>query len=188
MGCIVKVICYLIYRHSGGSRNPVFNYFWMPDQVRHDSSGKVHLCESVYQVDYSKSNKKTRQFLLSKSGFTLLETMVAVCIIAIVLVSVYKLQAQTIVMNIDAKFYTTAPFLAQSKLTEIELSPLSELADSSGDFGEEFSGYSYTISVGDIETEALGEIANRVKRIDVTVSYNNDEFTYQLRAYKLMRE
>ncbi len=36
-------------------------------------------------------------------GFTLLEVMVALSIIAIVLVSVYKMQAQTISMNLAGK-------------------------------------------------------------------------------------
>jgi len=61
--------------------------------------------------------------VISAAGFTLLETMVAVSIIAIVLVSIYKLHIQTISMNITAKFYATAPFLAQEKISELELSP-----------------------------------------------------------------
>jgi len=53
--------------------------------------------------------------VISAAGFTLLETMVAVSIIAIVLVSIYKLHIQTISMNITAKFYATAPFWHKKK-------------------------------------------------------------------------
>ncbi|MFO7972965.1 MAG: prepilin-type N-terminal cleavage/methylation domain-containing protein [Desulfobacterales bacterium] len=54
------------------------------------------------------------------SGFTLLEIMVALSIIAIVLVSVYKMQAQSISMIYASKFYATAPLLAQLKIAEVE--------------------------------------------------------------------
>ena len=48
-----------------------------------------------------------------KTGFTLLEVSVAVLIMSIVLVSVYKLHSQSIAMNTETRFYTQAPMLAQ---------------------------------------------------------------------------
>jgi prepilin-type N-terminal cleavage/methylation domain-containing protein len=48
------------------------------------------------------------------SGFTLLEVMVAMAIMAIVLVSVYRMHSQTLTMNMAARFYTQAPMVAQS--------------------------------------------------------------------------
>ena len=51
-------------------------------------------------------------------GFTLLEVMVSVAIMSIVLVSVYRLHSQSLTMNTEARFYTQAPMLAQSKLAE----------------------------------------------------------------------
>ena len=62
-------------------------------------------------------------------GFTLLEVMAALAIIAIVLVSVYKLHAQTISMNQAARFYVTASLLAQSKISEFETKLPEELTD-----------------------------------------------------------
>jgi len=122
------------------------------------------------------------------SGFTLLEIMVAVSIIAIVLVSVYKMQAQTISMNYAARFYATAPLLAQLKIAEVEIENLGKSADDSGDFGDEFPGYRWNVVVDDIESELLGNIAENLKKIDVNISFNNDELTYRLRSYRFIQE
>ena len=122
------------------------------------------------------------------SGFTLLEIMVALSIIAIVLVSVYKMQAQTISMNYEARFYATAPLLAQLKIAEIELENPGEQTDNSGDFGDEFPGYRWNVVIDDIESELLGNIAENLKQINVNVSFNTDEFTYNLRTYRFMQD
>ena len=122
------------------------------------------------------------------SGFTLLEIMVAVSIIAIVLVSVYKMQAQTITMNYAARFYATAPLLAQLKIAEVEIENLGESADDSGDFGDEFPGYRWNVVIDDIDSEQLGNIAENLKKIDVNVSFNTDEFTYSLRTYRFIQK
>ena len=122
------------------------------------------------------------------SGFTLLEIMVAVSIIAIVLVSVYKMQAQTITMNYAARFYATAPLLAQLKIAEVEIENLGESADDSGDFGDEFPGYRWNVVIDDIDSELLGNIAENLKKIDINVSFNIDEFTYSLRTYRFIQK
>jgi len=121
-------------------------------------------------------------------GFTLLEIMVAVSIISIVLVSVYKMQAQTITMNYAARFYATAPLLAQLKIAEVEIENLGGSADDSGDFGDEFPGYRWNVVIDDIDSELLGNIADNLKKIDINVSFNTDEFTYSLRTYRFIQK
>lgn len=122
-----------------------------------------------------------------KKGFTLLEVMVALSIIAIVLVSVYKLHAQTVSMNNEVRFYVTAPMLAQIKMAEIESESLEDIGDDSGDYGDEFPDYRWNIVIDDVESTALGNIAKDLKKIDLIISFNNDEFTYNLRAYKYFK-
>ena len=56
---------------------------------------------------------------LSQSGFTLLEVMVALAILAIVIGSIMRLQSQTLSLQYVAKFEIHAPFLAQGKLSEV---------------------------------------------------------------------
>ncbi len=123
----------------------------------------------------------------SSTGFTLLEIMVAISIIAIVLVSVYGMHAQTIRMNFISRFQTTAPMLAKEVLTKIETKPIDDLVDDSGDFGKEFSDYKWQVSVKEVESEALGEVAKDLKQIEVTVSLNEDEDVYNIRLYKFFR-
>ena len=123
----------------------------------------------------------------SSTGFTLLEIMVAISIIAIVLVSVYGMHAQTISMNFISRFQTTAPMLAKQVLTKIEAKPIDDLVDDSGDFGKEFSDYKWQVSVKEVESEAIGEVAKDLKQIEVTVSLNEDEDVYNIRLYKFFR-
>ena len=125
---------------------------------------------------------------LTASGFTLLEVMVAMAIMAIVLVSVYRMHSQTLTMNAAARFYTQAPMLAQSKLAQLEADSSEIIAGDSGDFGDKFPGYTWSISTDEVSSEALGEIAADLKRIDMTVSFNSDEYVYNVRTYRFMRE
>ena len=122
------------------------------------------------------------------SGFTLLEVMIAMAIMAIVLVSVYRMHSQTLTMNMAARFYTQAPMLAQSKLAQMESASSGEITGDSGDFGEMFPGYTWSISTDEVSSEALGEIATDLKRIDIKVSFNDDEYIYDVRTYRFLRE
>ena len=131
-------------------------------------------------------NLKDRGKFGIQAGFTLLEVMVALSIMAIVLVSVYKMLAQTIAMNNAARFHTTAPLLAQGKIAEISIKPPEDLGNDSGDFGEDFPGYAWNVSGEDVESEALGENAKDLKRIDVKVNFDNETLVYGFRTYRLV--
>ncbi len=124
----------------------------------------------------------------SKAGFTLLEIMVAISIMAIVLVTVYRMHAQTLSMNYSARFYATAPLLVQKKMVEIESEEQQDMTDDSGDFGDEFPGYRWRVVVEDVESKALGNVAENLKKIDILVTLNNDEFTYSVRTYKFLQD
>ena len=122
-------------------------------------------------------------------GFTLLEVMVALCIMAIVLMSVYRLQTQAIAMSMESRFYTQAPLLARSALTRFEESLERQMATSQGDFGREYPGYQWRITVEDTASAALGpDISKDMKRIEVRVTLNNGEYSYGFRTYRFKRE
>lgn len=132
-----------------------------------------------------KADKRARS--KTEPGFTLLEIMISVSIVAIVLVSVYKMHAQTIRMSSSTKFHAVAPLLAQQKLSEFEtLSSYQSISDS-GDFGDEFPGYAWRLSVEDVDVELLGSVAEDLKRVDVTVTFNQDENSYHVRTYRFER-
>ncbi|MEE9536520.1 MAG: prepilin-type N-terminal cleavage/methylation domain-containing protein [Desulfobacterales bacterium] len=120
-------------------------------------------------------------------GFTLLEVMIALSVMAIVLVSVYRMHSQSLTMNTAARFYTQAPILAQGKMAELEALSSGAFPENSGDFGEQFPGYSWKTSVADITSEILGEVAEDLKRVDITVSLNENQFVYSLRTYRFQK-
>ena len=115
-------------------------------------------------------------------GFTLLEIVVALSIISIVLISIYKMQTQTITMNNWSKFYSTAPLLAQRKLTDIRTSGL-RLSSDSGDCGKNFPGYNWSVTISNPESDILGSATQYLKKIDILVTFNKTEFSYNLRTY-----
>jgi general secretion pathway protein I len=122
------------------------------------------------------------------TGFTLLEVLIALAIMAIVLVSVYRLHSQTLSMTTANRFYTQAPLLAQSKMAQLEAMSSDAVSGESGDFGDKFPGYAWSISTEDVSSEILGEAAEDLKRIDVTVTLNENEYEYTVRLYRIMSE
>jgi general secretion pathway protein I len=122
------------------------------------------------------------------SGFTLLEVMIAMAIMAIVLVSVYRLHSQTLSMTTANRFYTQAPLLAQSKMSQLEATSSDVVSGDSGDFGDKFPGYGWSVSTDEVSSETLGEAAENLKRIDVTVTLNENEYEYTIRLYRMMSE
>ena len=118
-------------------------------------------------------------------GFTLLEVMVAMAIIAIALTAVLGSQSQSVSLASEAKFNTTAPLLAQSKIAEIEVAEQDDLAGGSGDFGEDFPGYTWEFSVEDIVFEDPENVSDLLKRIDLKVSWGEEkQYQYRLRLYR----
>ncbi len=132
----------------------------------------------------NKKNKAT----IPDAGFTLLEVMVALSIMAIVLVAVYRMQSQTIRMAVAENFYVRAPFLAQSKTAGIMAADQENTQSDTGDFGTDFPGYTWALSMEDIASEKLETESEHLKKIDVTIFFNTDEFTYTLRSYCYMRD
>ena len=122
-------------------------------------------------------------------GFTLLEVLAALGILAIVLLAVFRLQAQALSMNRESRFHTLAPHLARSVLKERESAPDAPLAGGEGDFGAEHPGYTWKITVEPHAARTLGaEISADLRRIEVQVSLDGGRLTYGFRTYRFLRE
>ena len=119
----------------------------------------------------------------SDHGFTLLEVMVSVAIIAIVLVSILRLQGQTMTMNETIRFYTIAPLLADAKIAEIRLDPTAFDLSASGDFGEAYPGYTWQAKIEDMTLEVMESPEIQLKKIDLAVRFNEGELNFNLRRY-----
>ena len=123
----------------------------------------------------------------SACGFTLLEVMISLSIIAIALLAVYGNYSQTIAMNAEQQFNTTAPLLAAKVVADFENRSLSDLTDESGNFGSEFDQYQWTAVVETLISDTLGNIAEDLHSITITVSFNNDERVFQCKTIRFIR-
>jgi len=119
-------------------------------------------------------------------GFTLLEVMIAVAIIAIALMAVLGSQSQGLSLAGESRFNRTATLLAQGKMAEIEaVKDQRDLNSDSGDFGDEFPGYIWQLSVDEVLFDGAEKISDRLKQIDLEVSWGSDElYRYRLRLYR----
>lgn len=121
------------------------------------------------------------------SAFTLLEVMVAMAIIAIALTAVLGSQSQSVSLASESKFNTTAAFLAQGKMAEIEIKKPDDLSDDSGDFGEDFPGYNWKLTIRDIGFDKPKDVSEHLKQIDLSISWGEDAlYEYNLRLYRLV--
>ncbi len=123
------------------------------------------------------------------AGFTLLEVMVAMAIIAIALTAVLGSQSQSLSLACETKFSTTAVFLAQHKMAEIEAGDPHDLVSESSDFGEDFPGYRCDLKVSDVLFNVPETISDHLKQIDLTISWEEqDQYKYRLRLYRFVPE
>jgi len=89
-------------------------------------------------------------------GFTLLEIIICLGLIALVLVAVFHLQAQNLDLQSEAQFMTTATCLLQERLSQIQAQERIEEGTASGDFGKDYPDYTYTQEVSEVpDTETL---------------------------------
>jgi prepilin-type N-terminal cleavage/methylation domain-containing protein len=92
-------------------------------------------------------------------GFTLLEIIICLGLIALVLVAVFHLQAQNLDLQSEAQFMTTANSLLQERLSQIQAQERIEEGKFSGDFGKDFPEYTYTQEVSEVpDTETLYKV------------------------------
>jgi general secretion pathway protein I len=118
-------------------------------------------------------------------GFTLLEVMVAITLIAIALMAVFGSQSQSISLAGEARFSTTAALLAQSKMAEIESQDPEDLTADSGDFDEDFPGYTWKLAVSHVMLDRPENVSDHLKQVDLTIAWGEDEqYQYALRGYR----
>jgi prepilin-type N-terminal cleavage/methylation domain-containing protein len=92
-------------------------------------------------------------------GFTLLEIIICLGLIALVLVAVFHLEAQNLDLQSEAQFMTTANCLLQDRLSQIEALQTIEEGKTTGDFGEDYPDYTYTQEVTEVpDTETLYKV------------------------------
>jgi len=123
--------------------------------------------------------------IINKDGFSLIEVMFALALIGISLATLLAAQSQGLGLANEAKFNTTAAFLAQGKMAELELLDIKDLTSDSGDFGELYPEYYWEVEINSTSLPILEDYADRYKQIDLNVYWGeNHIYEYNLRLYK----
>lgn len=119
------------------------------------------------------------------NGFTLLEVMIAVAVIAIALVALLGSQARSLGRAGETTFNTIAPMFASTKLAELE-GGLLLAADGEGDFSPNRPDYRWQVTVNDPfegRREPLPGLAAQVFRVEVVITREGTPFSYNLTSY-----
>lgn len=103
-----------------------------------------------------------------EKGFTLLEVMIAMAILATVLVTVFHSQSQSIAMANESRALTTLALLAQSRMAEIEGRQDLSTGQTTGNFGDDFPDYTWTANI----SQPQGPGSTYLRKIEVTVVHN----------------
>jgi len=142
--------------------------------------------ECFFMHDMSGERGFETETVTSRQGFTFIEVLMAVSILAILLVGVHKLQSQMVSMSQTARFFTLAPLLAQSQMAEMERRNFKDIPKDTGDFEGAYPGYAWSLRMETLESEVLEKLAYPMRKIDVSVSFNKGEQTYLLRTYRVV--
>ena len=88
---------------------------------------------------------------MSTRGFTLLEVMAAVVILAIALMSLLRANNETIYLKAHARDITTATLLAQERLAAFRLDPDALEEENDGDFGDRFPFWRWMVTKEEVD-------------------------------------
>jgi hypothetical protein len=113
--------------------------------------------------------------------------MVALSIILIVLTALMGTQSQGMSLAIGSKFQTTASLLAQDKLSGIALMGDDEINSDSGDFGEDFAPYRWSLEVEQMDVPGVDGAEGRLLRLDLRIFLEeNEKYQYSIRQYRFV--
>lgn len=116
------------------------------------------------------------------AGFTLLEVVIAVAIMAIALVVLLGSQATSLGRAGEASFHHLAPLLAANKLAELGAGVV-PVADGEGDFAPDRPDFRWRLTIDEPEADGrqvLPELRAAVRRIEIVVTRKGAPWSYSL--------
>lgn len=123
--------------------------------------------------------------IMKDAGFTLLEVMIALAILAIALTSLFGSQSSSVALATETRFNIQAPLLAQLQLARFHSTE--EVYADSGDFDDEFPGFQWKLTVEDAlfpESELLQTLDSKLQHLTLVVSWGDEQYSYQLDSYQ----
>ncbi|OGR26130.1 MAG: hypothetical protein A2277_08220 [Desulfobacterales bacterium RIFOXYA12_FULL_46_15] len=122
-------------------------------------------------------------------GFTLLEVMISVSIIAVIFISLFRMQSFCISLAETGRFNTLAPILAGRLLNKIE-TDLDNWSEPEGNFGENYPGIGWACEIMDFplqELEFTGkESTHRLKKIIVTITGSSGQTPLKTETWRVV--
>jgi len=97
-------------------------------------------------------------------GFTLLEVLVAVAILAIAMAAILKANVQSLDTLTRSRETSTASLLAAGKLAEVEAAGVAKWSELRGDFGEDYPDYTWEVETSSTQVEGLVRVTVIVQR------------------------
>ncbi len=120
------------------------------------------------------------------AGFTLLEVMVAMSVVAIALTAIYRMYSQTLFMDARGRFDTVAVMLARAKLADLQGAALADLTDENGAFDEAGTGYTWQIQSEPVTSDLFNEDGPILKRFTITIASTADASRFTLTTYRYL--
>ena len=119
-------------------------------------------------------------------GFTLLEVMVAMAILAIALTVLYASQSRSLFVTDIGDFAATSSLLGSLQLAEI-LEGGDQSRSAAGDFGERYPGYTWRSQIS--EAERVAELipaigAGSLQRIELNISDGRRQESFTMVRYR----
>ncbi|MDY0350868.1 MAG: prepilin-type N-terminal cleavage/methylation domain-containing protein [Desulfobulbaceae bacterium] len=113
---------------------------------------------------------------LNSSGFTFLEVLVAVAIIAIAFVTLIGSQSQSVSVAGDSRFNVDAALLAQQKLAELAMADFDDVYSETGNFEETNPAYWWRTEVRDVYDDETGipGSGELLKLVELTITLSEE--------------
>lgn len=121
-------------------------------------------------------------------GFTLLEVLVALVILGVALVGLLSAQSAAVRLRSQAEELTLATFLLERQMTEMEMGDFPEIGKKEGDFGDDYPGYAWQITVSETPFSAPPQVRVREVRVAVLWSAGPRPERLELVRYMIQRQ
>lgn len=132
------------------------------------------------------------QYIIGNNrAFTLLEVMISISIIAIIFISLFRIQSSVISMTSADKFNSLAPALAKQLLIKIE-HDIADWSEAEGNFHNSFPEIEWTCEILDSSfgesDEALDFIGeenqSKFKEIKIEIKNSSSKNSYKIRTWR----